>query len=72
MKFPGPESTRSSGALSSVEPSGLSPEHKAALVQATGMIAQGHSSQDAVEHLVANGMPKVVAKVLVKQLDKRS
>ena len=52
--------------------SGLSAEHKAALSQASEMIAQGESADAAVEHLVANGMPKVVAKVLVKQLDKRS
>ncbi len=72
MKFPGPESTRSSAALASVEPSGLSPEHKAALARAADLIAQGQSTQIAVDHLVENGMPKVVAKVLVNQLDKRS
>lgn len=52
-------------------PSGLTPEHKAALTQATDMIAQGHSQDAAVDHLVANDMPSVVAKVLVKQLDRK-
>ncbi len=72
MKFPSPEPTRSDVAAASAGPSGLSPEHKAALSQATDMIAQGHSQDAAVDHLVANGMPRVVGKVLVKQLDKRS
>ena len=72
MKFPSPESTRSHAAVAQAEPSGLSPEHKAALAQATDMIAQGHTADAAVDHLVANGMPRLVAKVLVKQLDKRS
>ena len=72
MKFPSPESTRSDAAVANAGPSGLSPEHKAALSQATDMMAQGFSQDDAVAHLVSNGMPRVVAKVLVKQLDKRS
>ncbi len=72
MKFSGPESTRSPAAFASVEPSGLTAEHKAALTQATEMIAQGQSTEVAIDHLVTNGMPKLVAKVLVKQLDKRS
>lgn len=72
MKFPGPESPRSSAALASVEPSGLTPEHRAALTQAADMMARGQSTEAAVQHLVENGMPKVVAKVLVKQIDKRS
>ena len=72
MKFPGAESTHSNTAVADAEPSGLSPEHKAALSQATDMIAQGHSQDAAVTHLVSNDMPRVVAKVLVKQLDKRS
>ena len=53
-------------------PSGLTPQQKAALDQATAMIANGQSQDDAVAHLVAHGMPRLVAKVLVKQLDKRS
>jgi len=72
MKFPSPESTRSDAAFADAGPSGLSPEHKAALSQATDMIAQGRSQDDAVAHLVSQGMPRLVAKVLVKQLDKRS
>ena len=72
MKFPSPESTRSDAAVASSGPSGLSPEHKAALSRATDMIAQGHSQDAAVDHLVANGMPRVVGKVLVRQLDKHS
>jgi hypothetical protein len=35
------------------------------------LISQGHSQDAVVDHLVANGMPLVVGKVLVKQLDKR-
>lgn len=63
MKLEGSESTRASG---------LSAEHRAALSQASGMIASGSSREMAVEHLVSTGMPKMVAKVLVKQLDKRA
>lgn len=72
MKFPGPESTRPPAAPAGSAPSGLAPEHKAALAQATDMMAQGQPPEVAVDHLVDNGMPKLVAKVLVKQLDKRS
>ena len=72
MKFPSPESTRSDAAVANAGPSGLSPEHKAALSQATDMIAQGHTQKAAVDHLVSEGMPRIVAKVLVKQLDKRN
>jgi hypothetical protein len=72
MKFPTSESTRSDAALANGGLSGLSPEHKAALGRAKDLIAQGHSQDAAVDHLVANGMPRVVGKVLVKQLDKRS
>lgn len=72
MKFPSPDSTRSDAAVANAGPSGLSPEHKAALSQATDMITQGHTQVAAVDHLVANDMPRLVAKVLVKQLDKRS
>ena len=52
-------------------PSGLTPEHRAALSQAAGMINNGQSSEAAVDHLVSTGMPRMVAKVLVKQYDKR-
>lgn len=71
MKFPGPESPSSSISLASVEPSGLSPEQRSALAQAADLMARGHSSEVAVQHLVENGMPKVVAKVLAKQIEKR-
>jgi len=72
MKFPGPESSRSQAAPAGAMPSGLAPEQKAALAEATDMMAQGHPQEVAVDHLVDNGMPKVVAKVLVKKLDKRN
>ena len=71
MKFPSSESTGSDAAAASGGLSGLSPEHKAALSRARDLIAQGHSQDAVVDHLVANGMPRVVGKVLVKQLDKR-
>lgn len=47
--------------------SGLSAEHKAALDQAFLMMTHGSSDEEAVQHLAANGMPKMIAKVLVKQ-----
>lgn len=72
MMYPSPETTRSNVAVAPAGASGLSPEHKAALSQATDMITQGASQDDAVAHLVSNSMPRVVAKVLVKQLDKRA
>ena len=72
MKLPSPESMRSDATVANAGPSGLSPEHKAALSQATDMIAQGQTPQAAVDHLVSNDMPRLVAKVLVKQLDKRN
>lgn len=72
MKSPGHKTVLTHSGTADVGPSGLSPEHKAALNQATEMIADGQSQDAAVAHLVANEMPRVVAKVLVKQLDKRS
>lgn len=53
-------------------PSGLSDEHRAALAQASEMLARGESTDTAVEHLVTHGMPRVVAKVLVKQYDRQN
>ncbi|MCH9802205.1 hypothetical protein K0U73_00220 [bacterium] len=72
MKFPSPESMSSNDAAANAGPSGLTPEHKAALSQAMDMISQGHTQDAAVDHLVSNSMPRLVAKVLVKQLDKRN
>jgi len=52
-------------------PSGMTPAHRTALAQAATMISNGQSSEAAVEHLVGADMPRLVAKVLVKQYDKR-
>ncbi len=72
MKSPGHKTALTQSGTADAGPSGLSPQHKAALNQATEMIAGGQSQDAAVAHLVAHEMPRVVAKVLVKQLDKRS
>ena len=63
MKFPSPESMSSNAAAANAGPSGLTPEHKAALSQAMDMISQGHTQDAAVDHLVSNSMPRLVAKV---------
>ena len=49
----------------------LTPEHRTALSQAASMISAGQTTDAAVEHLIGSGMPRLVAKVLVKQYDKR-
>lgn len=51
-------------------PAGLSPEHRVALSQASTMISQGHTPETAIDHLVACDMPRLVARVLVKQYGK--
>ena len=71
MDFAGPTS-QSDSALADAEATGLSPEFKVALGEAAGMISNGHTSDAAVNHLTSKGMPRVVAKVLVKQYDKRN
>jgi ATP/maltotriose-dependent transcriptional regulator MalT len=48
-------------------PSGLTAEQRSALSNAAGMLSAGHGPEAAVDHLVATGMPRMVAKVLVKQ-----
>ena len=53
----------SNDAAANAGPSGLTPEYKAALSQATDMISQGHTQDAAVDHLVPNSMPRLVAKV---------
>jgi len=53
----------SNDAAANAGPSGLTPEHKAALSQAMDMISQGHTQDAAVDHLVSNSMPRLVAKV---------
>jgi|GEM_PF-1882003 len=49
------------------ESSGLTPEHKQALKGAAAMLAAGKPQDAAVDHLVQSNMPRLVAKVLVKQ-----
>lgn len=69
MNFPSSET--SAPTMAGAEPSGLSPEHRVALAKAAEMIAAGLPQDEAVGHLVENGMPRVVAKVLVKQYDRK-
>ena len=52
-------------------PSGLSAYHQAALTNAALIVSQGHPQQAAVDYLVAADMPRTIARVLVKQFDKR-
>ena len=49
----------------------MSPEHRTALAQASSMISSGVETDAAIAHLESSGMPRMVAKVLVKQYVKR-
>jgi len=72
MDSQGSHPSAATSATGTAGQSGLSSEHRAALGEAAEMIANGASTDAAVAHLVAKDIPKVVAKVLVKQYDKRA
>lgn len=58
-------------ALAESGPSGLNANQQIALNNAAELLSQGHSQEAAVDYLISNEVPGMVARVLVKMYGKR-